>query len=247
MSNCQTIDGLSNSADFLQQSLPGIPLKILKDRYSEVLIDFSQKTEIWRYVFERLSVYKDTKLYDLKKEEGQDIHRIVDVFVSDGCGCEREYKIPEGKGIQTGRYGGSSINDHSHHSNYHGLQSRRDGSHQSYNNRDQWWYSPEPNKIMFNECFCDDGCLRLELVLRPERGTTNFPPALLDKYKESIEFGVLAKAMMMPNQQWSDIKFAQYYKEQYDQAIIVTKREYKNNMLSGRPAYAHGSNGGRRT
>lgn len=218
--NCETIEGLSNSADFLQQSLPGVSLGVLKQRYSEVLIDFAVKTEIWRYVFEHLPVFTDTKQYELDAVEGQAVARIARVFVADGCACEPEYTIPEGQGVSRGRYRGGSIN-----------------ANQNTEYSDLWWYSPEPNKLMFSQCFEEDGCLRLELVLRPERGTTNFPAGLLDKYKEVIEFGVLAKAMMMPNQQWSDIKFAQHYKAEYEHGMLEPKRKHKMNMLAGRPAY----------
>lgn len=233
---CQTIEGLSDSANYLQQMLPGIPLKVLKDRYSEVLIDFAKETEIWRYVFERLPVFKDTKVYELDKHVGQTVHRIVDVFVAEGCGCDTEFKIPEGQGVQRGSYQGSSINQSYSRNDYDGNRSRSD-SFGGSNARDQWWYSSEPNKLMFNECFCDDGCLRLELVLRPERGTTNFPPDLLDKYKEVIEFGVLAKAMMMPKQEWTDKKEALFYKGEFEDGKKEPKRKHKNNMLHGRPAY----------
>lgn len=210
---CEAIDGFGDSAEYLQQMLPGIPLATLKQFYSMAMIEFCQRSGVWRYVFERLQVFCDEQTYQLDKELEQDIVKIDSIYVADGCGTgcnDSESKIPERQGVQ--RSGASCCSDQS-------------------------WYEPQPGMLIFNECFTNDGCLRLELVLKPEHGSTNMPPDLLSKYKTTIEEGVLSKAYMVPNQSWSNQELAVYNRALFDRAIKDAERVRRLDVLPGRAAY----------
>lgn len=199
--SCSANDNLGGSAKYLLQMLNGIPLAVLKQKYSESIIELCERALIWRYVLEDLWVIPNVSEYKIKKENGQDIVKILDVFMrSDNfcgdkncqsCQCESfDIEIPKVSRIK-----------------------REAGNVQG-------WYEPEPAVILFNECFAEKKKLRVSIALKPEIGATSIPPDLMMKWKKTIEFGTIAKAHLMPDQSWSSVDRFDYFNRLFEGAIV---------------------------
>ena len=231
--NCNVIDGLGESAKYLRQMLPGIPLAVLKQKYSETMIDLCERGLVWKYVFERLCVFPDVQEYRLNKEIKQDIVKVIDVYMI-SCGrC----------GDTTGECGCAESDDCEACDTYEtDLMQRADIQRQG--GYDQGWYEPEPGLLVFNECFDKKQCLRVSVALKPEFEGTSFPPELLKRWKKVIEYGTIAKAHLMPNQKWSDNERFGYFNGLFEEAMAKFELEQKrlkqlalNDLDSCRPDF----------
>ena len=74
----------------------------------------------------------------------------------------------------------------------------------------QFWYCPEPKKVVFNEVPEEAQMLRANVVLRPAGECERFPVELYERWREALEAGALSRIFMMPKQDWTD----------YDQARV---------------------------
>ena len=202
----------------LRRKLGGIPEGILKEYFSETLVDLCQRGGVWRYVFEALKVYPDQVEYQLPVEKGSMVDKVETVYYAPcGTHCNsNEYRLPEREDIQRGSEccGG-----------------------------EQGWYEPEPGLLIFNACFseCGNHILRVDVRLRPEHGATLFPQALMDKYKLLIEQGVMAKAHLEAGQPWSDVERANYFGNLFERKMNEIKAKRRRDMPVGRPTYRRGA------
>lgn len=101
----------------------------------------------------------------------------------------------------------------------------------------QFWYSPEPDKILLNEVPCGSMTLRANVALKPVRGSERFPEALYGQWDEAIEAGALARFFAMPSKDWTDYKQAEYRSEKYAALVAKAKQFHLHNLKRGRPVY----------
>ena len=192
----------------LQEQLPDVPLKMLQKQYRRALQHFARQAKVWRQADLSLKVFAGTSTYQLSAEQGAQVVEVVDIFRT--CGC-RNTKIPQVRTLERGyRACGCGANS---------------------------WHEPESGLLVFSHDFKVDECLRVDAIIAPSQESEAFPPALLERYRDAIEFLTLARLLKMPNQVWTDFNLAAYHENQGQQVIDQAFSEFRNDMLPDRPTW----------
>ncbi|WP_020396476.1 hypothetical protein [Thiolinea disciformis] len=105
----------------------------------------------------------------------------------------------------------------------------------------QGWKEPLPGKVVFNQDW--DCCqnVRFALQLKPAAGSDTFPPALLEQHQNVIEQGALAKAYLIPKQEWSSTELGIAYSTAFERELQRLEEEARLlrhfDLRADRPTY----------
>lgn len=218
---CETDDSNINSlATDITQMLPWVndPANLIRRASKE----FFQESTIWRYCDEKLTVNHEDTMYSLSSTTGGKVAKIIEVF--------------------------------SNHYHHHALQHYNEYGeiripevrhvHQIYGHhhddcREQFWYSPRPSTIKFNQNWHDNHELRLNIALMP--GDDGYvDPELLCDWRETIINYAMYLGHSIPDKDTGRIRSPMVRRDVYaiyKEGLEDAQRYHTQNMKAYRPPY----------
>lgn len=172
--------------------LPGVPTALAENAIRNAVIDFCQKSTVWRHWPDPQTVTVGVNTYDLEPPAGADVASIVDLSV-DGDPCtpasEDDLKAVD----PTWRTNTGTV------------------KHYMQQDTTTVVLVKVPDSTYTNG-------LQMTLALAPRRNSASFPAWIWTKYYEGIAAGTKAKLMRMPKKPWTDKDAADDYQRIFDAA-----------------------------
>lgn len=172
--------------------LPGVPTALAENAIRNAVIDFCQKSCVWRHWPDPQTITAGSSTYDLDPPAGADVVQVIDMTV-DGDPCtpasEDDLKAADPTWRTT------------------------TGTVKNYMQQD----TTAVVLVKVPDSTYTNG-LEMTLALAPRRNSASFPAWLWTKYYEGIAAGAKAKLLRMPKKPWTDQQTALYYQEIFDAA-----------------------------
>jgi len=210
------VDMLSDLAERIRKRLPDIPTTQIRSEICEIARRFFVESESWRIERQTLLVLKDQTEATLPLSAGVEPVRIfrmywVDPYYNADC------LIPERQDVLRSANVSVSANP-------------------DYI-VDQYFYLKDPRTIVFNQPWQKDTTLYMNLVIAPMRMGGEIPYNLYERYRDTIESGVMASFLMFPNRKFTDYNLGALKLKEFNDGIRAAKNKHLRDMRQGRPTY----------
>jgi hypothetical protein len=172
--------------------LPGVPPALAEYAIRNSVIEFCQRSTVWRVAADSQDVEAGNNTYDLEPPVGADVVDIIVLSVN-GAPCDPVSEDALKAANPTWRTSGGTISAFMQQDTTSVVLAR------------------VPSETYVNG-------LEMTLALAPRRNSTSFPAWIWAKYFEGISAGAKAKLMRMPKKPWSDQQTALYYQSIFDAA-----------------------------
>jgi hypothetical protein len=175
---------------FLIPLVPHVADPVAEHAVRNACIDFCMDTLIWRTPIDPISTQKNEPSYQLDVPTGATLAHVVDLYY-------------DGR-----RLGKKSISEISGSFSYDWMQ--REGTPTVFT-----MFNPnEVRLVLTPDKSVKDGLTGI-LAFAPKRNSTQIVDYIFEDYADEIVHGAMARLLMIPNQQWTDMKVGLGYQKQF--------------------------------
>lgn len=176
--------------EYVLPDVQGCPINVANNAILSTLIDFCEKSLLWKQEAEPTSIVAGINRYTFTPEEGAKV--VEPVFVS----------------IEDNQIPATSLAD---------LDSLQPGWRELEQDKPTTYFMDTDQSIRLVGTPLEDltDALEVHVALKPERGATEVADFLYEDWAEIIAHGALAKLHAMANKTWADSRVVQYHYRKY--------------------------------
>lgn len=175
---------------YLIPLVPHVADPVAEQAIRDACIEFCKESLIWQEPIDPIDSIKDESAYELDVPTGTNLTHIIDLY----------YNLA--------RLQKKSVSEIAARFSRDWMQSTGTPGAYTMLNPNEVTLVPKPDKSVAN-------ALTGILAFAPTRKSTQIIDYVYEDYAEEIARGAASKLMMIPNQQWSDMKMALGYRKQF--------------------------------
>lgn len=192
------MQALNKFHQYILPDVPGAPISVVNSALLSTIIDFCEKSLIWKKRSEETDIVAGYNLYSYAPETGTKVVEADAAFIN---GSELTPTTEELMNMSMP-----------------GWQSSESAT-------PKWFYMTSDKTIRIIPTPTEDisAGLVVDTILRPTRDATEVPDFIYEDWAETIAYGTLSRLMAMANRTWSAPQMVSYYTRKYRQGLSRAK------------------------